>query len=134
MHLAFTVALHERRMEPVVGARAMPHTGRMKDLLSSSMGRLRLVAFIEGLSYLVLLFVAMPLKYVAGIPEPVRAVGMAHGVLFVSFCFALLFVLVEGRLTFARSVVTFISSLLPFGTFVVDKHLKAWDTPPPAGS
>jgi integral membrane protein len=112
----------------------MPQTACMKDLLSSSMGRLRLVAFVEGLSYLVLLFVAMPLKYAAGIPEAVRVVGMAHGVLVILFCFALLFVLVEGRLTFVRSVLTFISSLLPFGTFVVDKHLKAWDTPPPAGT
>ena len=106
----------------------------MKDLLSSSMGRLRFIAVVEGISYLVLLFIAMPLKYAAGIPEAVRAVGMAHGVLFVAFCFALLTVLMEGRLTFVRSVLTFISSLLPFGTFVVDEHLKAWDTPPPAGS
>lgn len=112
----------------------MPHTTRMKDLLSSSMGRLRLIAFVEGISYLVLLFIAMPLKYALDMPAAVRAVGMAHGVLFVSFCFALLFVLMEGRLTFVRSVITFVSSLLPFGTFVVDKHLKAWDTPPPAGT
>lgn len=102
----------------------------MKDLLTSSMGRLRIVAFVEGISYLVLVFIAMPLKYAAGIPQPVRVVGMAHGVLFVSFCFALLFVLVEGRLTFVRSVLTFLSSLVPFGTFVVDKFLRRWDTPP----
>ena len=100
----------------------------MKDLFSSSMGRLRIVAFVEGVSYLVLLFIAMPLKYAAHIPEPVRVVGMAHGVLFVSFCFALLFVLVEGRLTFVRSVITFLSSLLPFGTFVIEKYLRRWDT------
>jgi len=101
----------------------------MKDLLSSSMGRLRIVAFVEGISYLVLVFVAMPLKYAAGMPQAVRVVGMAHGVLFVSFCFALLFVLVEGRLTFVRSVLTFLSSLVPFGTFVIDRFLRRWDTP-----
>ncbi len=122
------------RARSVVDSAQMPQTTTMKDLLSSSMGRLRLVAFVEGISYLVLLFVAMPLKYAAGVPEAVRVVGMAHGVLFVSFCFALLFVLVEGRLTFLRSVLTFVSSLVPFGTFLVDKKLKAWDTPPPAGS
>ena len=101
----------------------------MKDLLTSAMGRLRIVAFVEGISYLVLVFIAMPLKYAAGIPEVVRVVGMAHGVLFVSFCFALLFVLVEARLTFGRSVLTFLSSLVPFGTFVIDKFLRRWDTP-----
>jgi len=101
----------------------------MKELLTSSMGRLRVVAFVEGISYLVLVFIAMPLKYAAGMPQAVRVVGMAHGVLFVSFCFALLFVLVEGRLTFLRSVLTFLSSLVPFGTFVIDKFLRRWDTP-----
>ncbi len=100
----------------------------MKDLLASSMGRLRVIAFVEGCSYLVLLFIAMPLKYLADIPQAVRVVGMAHGVLFVSFCFALLFVLVEGRLNFVRSVITFLSSLVPFGTFVIEKYLKRWDT------
>ncbi|HEY1098914.1 MAG TPA: DUF3817 domain-containing protein [Myxococcota bacterium] len=96
-------------------------------MLSSPMGRLRLVAFVEGISYLVLLFIAMPLKYAAGIPQAVRVVGMAHGVLFVSFCFALLFVVVEGRLNLVRAALTFLSSLLPFGTFVVDKYLQRWD-------
>ncbi len=100
----------------------------MTSLLSSSMGRLRAVAFVEGISYLVLLFIAMPLKYAADMPMAVRVVGMAHGVLFVSFCLALLMVLVEGRLTFVRSVLTFISSLLPFGTFVIDRSLQKWDT------
>lgn len=96
-------------------------------LLASSMGRLRVIAFVEGVSYLVLLFIAMPLKYLAGVPLAVRVAGMAHGVLFVAFGLALLMVLVEQRLTFVRSAITFASSLVPFGTFVVDKHLKRWD-------
>jgi integral membrane protein len=55
-------------------------------LIKSALGRLRIVAFLEGVSYLVLLGIAMPLKYIAGIPQAVRVVGMAHGVLFVLVC------------------------------------------------
>lgn len=91
------------------------------------MGRLRLVAFVEGISYLVLLGIAMPLKYAADMPQAVRIVGSAHGALFVALCLALLMVLVEGRLTFVRSVLVFLSSLLPFGTFVIDRYLTRWD-------
>jgi integral membrane protein len=109
---------------------AMKHTGAMTALLSSSMGRLRLIAFIEGMSYILLVFIAMPLKYAADLPQAVRVVGMAHGVLFVTFCLALLMVLIERRLTFVRSVLTFLSAWLPFGTFVIDRYLKKWDTPP----
>jgi len=93
------------------------------------MGRLRVVAFIEGVSYIVLLFIAMPLKYALDMPLAVRVVGMVHGLLFVLFGLALVTVLAEGRLTFVRSALTFLSSLVPFGTFVIDKHLRRWDQP-----
>lgn len=109
-------------------ASPMTQTPGMSELFATSMGRLRVIAFVEGISYIVLVFIAMPLKYAAGIPEVVRAVGMAHGVLFVAFCLALLMVFVEKRLTFVRSGLTFASSLLPFGTFVIDRYLKRWDS------
>lgn len=112
----------------------MAHNAAMPSALSaalaSSMGRLRLVAFIEGISYLVLVGVGMPLKYAMGMPLPVRVLGMTHGVLFIAFCLALLMVLLEARLTFVRSVITFLSSLVPFGTFVIDGYLKRWDAKP----
>lgn len=109
----------------------MGNTNPMSGLLATSMGRLRAVAFVEGISYLVLLFIAMPLKYVAGMPAAVRVVGMAHGVLFVAFGLALLMVFVEKRLTLVRSALTFLSSLVPFGTFVIDGHLKRWGAEAP---
>ena len=93
-------------------------------MLSSSIGRLRLVGLIEGVSYLLLLGVAMPLKYLADEPMAVRVVGMAHGVLFVAFCFALLHALVEHRWSLLRGAAYFTSSLLPFGTFVMDAHIR----------
>jgi integral membrane protein len=86
--------------------------------------RFRLIGVIEGISYLLLLFIAMPLKYLAGIPEPVKYLGWAHGVLFVLFGLALLQVWLVRRWSFLRAAGAFISSLLPFGTFVLDKHIR----------
>ncbi|WP_018629825.1 DUF3817 domain-containing protein [Niabella aurantiaca] len=82
------------------------------------------IAFLEGISYLVLLLVAMPLKYAADIPEGVKYVGWAHGVLFVLFCIYLLKVWVGLKWSFGKATVAFIASLLPFGTFVLDARLK----------
>jgi integral membrane protein len=96
--------------------------------LNTSLGRFRLIAILEGISYLVLLLIAMPLKYMAGIPEPVKYVGWAHGVLFVLFIGLLLQVWVQYRWSFLKVVLAFVSSLIPFGTFILDKKI-AQDQP-----
>ena len=93
-------------------------------MLKTSLDRFRLVAFLEGLSFLVLLFVAMPLKYLAGLPQAVRVVGMAHGVLFVAFVLLLLQVAVERGWSLRRVAAAFGASLVPFGTFWLDRSLK----------
>jgi len=82
------------------------------------------IAFLEGISYLLLLLIAMPLKYFAGIPDGVKYIGWAHGVLFVLFCFYLLKVWVGLKWSFGKALIAFIASLLPFGTFVLDARLK----------
>ena len=84
---------------------------------------LRLTGFVEGISYLLLLGVAMPLKYMAGKPEYVRVMGMAHGVLFVLLCLAILLAMRYARLSFRWACIVFIASLIPFGTWVIDKRL-----------
>nr|MBJ6878079.1 DUF3817 domain-containing protein [Vibrio cholerae] len=56
-------------------------------MLSTPIGRLRAIGLIEGISFLLLLFVAMPLKYFAGFATAVKITGMAHGVLFILFIF-----------------------------------------------
>lgn len=89
---------------------------------------LRRIALIEGVSFLVLLGIAMPLKYLAGMPMAVRVAGWAHGVLFVAFCWMLLQTLLRvSNWTFPRSVVVFIASLLPFGPFLLDARMKQWE-------
>jgi len=84
----------------------------------------RIIGFIEGLSYLTLLFIAMPLKYVYGYPEAVRAVGMAHGVLFIIFIVLLGASAVKYRFSIVLNIVFFVASLVPFGTFLTDRKLK----------
>ncbi|MFC6997520.1 DUF3817 domain-containing protein [Rufibacter roseus] len=91
--------------------------------LETTLGRFRLIAIIEGISYLVLLLIAMPLKYMAGIDEAVKYTGWAHGVLFVLFCLLLLQVWVQYKWSFKNVVLAFISSLIPFGTFYLDKKI-----------
>ena len=90
----------------------------------NTLHRFRIVAVLEGISYLILLFIAMPFKYWGGIPEPVKYVGWAHGVLFVLFGVALLQVWFVRRWSFIKVVGAFLASLLPFGTFVLDKQLR----------
>ena len=79
---------------------------------------LRWVALFEGSSLLLLLFVAMPLKYYMGIPEAVKIVGMGHGILFLSFIVILLSHAAKGELGLLKTIAGFFASFIPFGTFV----------------
>jgi integral membrane protein len=95
----------------------------LRALLGTQIGRLRLLGILEGSSFILLLFVAMPLKYLAGRPEMVRVVGMAHGLLFVAFVFAVLQVAFEFRWPLKRVLAALAASVLPFGPFVLDARL-----------
>lgn len=93
-------------------------------MLRTPVGRLRVIAFIEGVSYLVLLGVAMPLKYLAGVPGPVKAVGWAHGLLFVLYILSAAEVTIARRWRPARVLGVLAAALVPFGTFVLDSRLR----------
>ncbi|GAB2547807.1 DUF3817 domain-containing protein [Rufibacter soli] len=95
---------------------------------NTPLDKFRTVAVLEGISFLLLLFIAMPLKYMAGIPEPVKYLGWAHGVLFVLFIGLLLQVWVTYKWSFYKVVVAFVASLIPFGTFILDKRLEKEET------
>ena len=84
---------------------------------------LRILAVLEGISYLVLLGVCMPLKYMYDMPEPTRPVGMAHGLLFVLYILWVIIVGIDKKWSFSTYFWSFIASLLPFGTFVADVKL-----------
>lgn len=87
---------------------------------------LKLVAWLEGASLLVLLFIAMPLKYALGHPGAVRAVGMIHGLLFLAFTGMLTAFAGEKHWSRKRLFLGYACAVLPFGAFWFDrKHLSA---------
>ena len=91
--------------------------------LNTMMGQLRLVAFLEGLSLVILLFVAMPLKYMADMPAMVRIVGMAHGLLFIVYVGYVLFARSEYGWDMRKTLLALVLSVIPFGTFWADWKL-----------
>lgn len=90
----------------------------------SPIWRLRVVGLVEGVSFLLLLFIAMPLKYGAGRPEMVQLVGAAHGGLWVLFLAAAGQVAILRRWSVGRMLTAFAASVLPFGTFAFDRSLR----------
>jgi integral membrane protein len=85
----------------------------------------RTTAILEGISYLALFGVTMPLKYWAEIPEPNKWVGYAHGFLFIAFIVLAALICFNKKWGIKRFVIFGIASLLPFATFYVDdKYLK----------
>ncbi|MBT9545141.1 MAG: DUF3817 domain-containing protein [Candidatus Sericytochromatia bacterium] len=90
---------------------------------------LRLTGLLEGLSYLFLLGIAMPLKYLAHQPLAVQIGGWFHGLFFVLFCFALLRAKLSYKWSFFQSGLAFSAAWIPFGTFVLDRKLKQIETP-----
>jgi len=99
-------------------------------MLHTPIGRLRAIALLEGASFVLLLFVAMPLKYLADMPLAVRIVGMAHGVLFIAFLVALGQASMAARWRSGRVALVFVAALLPFGPFVIDRRLRDEDRGP----
>ena len=91
-------------------------------LLKTAIGRLRIIAFMEGCSYLLLGF-TMILKYKFSMPQPNYIVGFAHGILFVLYIILLLQVSFLYRWNILKIFMAFLASLIPFGTFYADKAL-----------
>lgn len=91
---------------------------------NTTLGWFRKVAIAEGISFLILLFIAMPLKYLAGLPLMVKLVGWAHGILFVAFIGLAFEVKALLQKNFGWLVKAFLASLLPAGTFVLEKNMR----------
>ena len=87
----------------------------------------RKAAYIEGWSFIILLFIAMPLKYLMGFAIATKIVGMAHGGLFIWFVYTLYMSTNEQKWGAKFTIIAFISSLIPFGTFFLDKKLAPLD-------
>lgn len=101
--------------------------------LKTPLGRLRVIGLWEGVSFLLLLLVAMPLKYYAGWPLGVRVVGMAHGVLFLFYLWAAWQAAMEYGWPWKRTAAVLVASVLPAGPFVVEAKILRQaerETPP----
>jgi integral membrane protein len=93
--------------------------------LKDTEGRFFAIAFLEGISFLVLLGIGMPLKYLAGLPLIVKYVGWVHGLLFVMYMIYLLQVTLEKDWKWGKAALGFAVSFLPFGTFWFEaKHRR----------
>jgi integral membrane protein len=84
------------------------------------LGQFRIIAFLEGVSYLLLFGVGMPLKYWMDIPQPNYIIGLLHGFLFICYIAWLLVIWIKLKWSFIEIFLSFIASLLPFGTFIAD--------------
>lgn len=93
-------------------------------MLRCSIGRLRIISIVEALSYLVLIGIAMPLKYIWGEPQAVKVVGMIHGILFCIFCAALLNAKLAQKWNLVAPFWIFMASLVPFAPIWVELWLK----------
>lgn len=91
----------------------------------NSIQRLRIAGLIEGVSFLLLVFIAMPMKHMMGMPLAVKIVGWIHGILFMAFCWLLLQTMITARWKMSQAALVFLAALVPCGPFVIDKRLKA---------
>ena len=96
----------------------------MKRLLRYRLGQFRLISLAEGVSYILLLGLAMPFKYVLGEPLLVRIFGSIHGFLFIIFVIALARVAFGVPWRFSRVALAFTASLVPLGAFFLEPSLR----------
>jgi len=86
----------------------------------------RIIAFLEGLSYILLLFIATPIKYIAGDPSYVKLLGMPHGLLFIGYIILALVIRSEQQWDRKKTILVLLAAIIPFGTFYIDrKYFKA---------
>ena len=86
--------------------------------------KFRVMGLIEGGSLLILVFLAMPLKYFLGFPEAVSVVGAIHGFLFVTYCVFIAYMTFVIKWPFKYSVLSVLVAFIPFGNLLLDRRLK----------
>ncbi|TRZ39220.1 DUF3817 domain-containing protein (plasmid) [Niallia circulans] len=84
----------------------------------------RVVSFIGGTSLLVLLFIAMPLKYLANIPQPVQYVGVFHGIFFVCYILVVIWTTYIVKWSIWWFLISIVVTFIPFGNYILDLYLK----------
>lgn len=129
MHCAHSAPSHEREglHRPELSESTSAHlltTGKQLSQDVDALARLRLVGLVEGVTLILLMFVAVPLKRMAGVTEATAVMGLVHGVVFIAYAVALIEVIVARQLRGADAWKAALACLLPFGTFVNDRRLR----------
>ncbi len=96
-------------------------------MIKKNVQRFGIINTVEGYSYLILLFVAMPLKYLLGVAIAVKIAGMLHGVLFIALVALMIPAYIEAKWKFKYNILFFIASLIPFGTFFTRSKIKSYE-------
>ncbi|MGE6377783.1 DUF3817 domain-containing protein [Peribacillus muralis] len=92
-------------------------------MFTTAFGWFRFITIVEGISYVLLLAIGMPIKYILNIGEATLILGSIHGFLFVVFGLLLLYVSIRSKWSFIKMALIFIVSFVPFGNFVIDQKL-----------
>lgn len=95
----------------------------MLELFTTKLGRLKLIATIEGISFLVLVGIAVPLKHIWGQPWLVQSMGMVHGILFILYLFNIIQNKIELGWATGKTALAMLLSIVPFGTFYVVRKM-----------
>lgn len=92
-------------------------------MFKTPLNRFRVIGFAEGISFLLLLGIAMPLKYIFDFAIAVTIVGTIHGVLFVLYVLAIIYMLIAVRWSFLHALLALVASVIPCGPFILDARL-----------
>ncbi len=95
--------------------------------MNENVKKFGLINTIEGYSYIALVFIAMPMKYMLGFAIAVKIAGMAHGILFVIFLYLGVKAWIEAKWSLVQTIIFFIASLIPFGTFFTKNKIKSYE-------
>lgn len=95
-------------------------------MIKNPLKKFRFMGLLEGSSLIILLFIAMPLKYFFNMPEAVSLVGAIHGGLFTIYCAAIIYMALAIKWPMRFTVGAFAVAFIPFGNFVLDRRLETW--------
>lgn len=95
--------------------------------MKNNIKNFRIINTVEGYSYLILLFIAMPMKYLMDIAIATKIVGSIHGFLFILFMVLLALAWRDVKWSAKESVIFFVASLIPFGTFFTKKRIQSYE-------
>ncbi|WP_078544853.1 DUF3817 domain-containing protein [Litchfieldia alkalitelluris] len=93
-------------------------------MFNTPIGQFRLMGFLEGISLIILLFIAMPLKYMAGLPEAVTVVGSLHGLFFLMYLVTIAYVTFKIRWSLLWVTSSIAVAFIPFGNLILDAKLR----------